>query len=103
MNYLTPDGDTEDTDYRRPARLRAQLLNDIFYDTNPLYSGPLEVSSDALIDAFSDILLPVWCKAVGVDYTVNQHPLPEFRSKTTIIFTPSEPELEIDYYNDNEL
>lgn len=97
--------DSDPIDHSIPSFLRESLLRDITYD-EPVYGlTPLEVNSDFLIEPFSDILLPVWCRLVGVSYKVNAHPDPEFRAKSTIIFWLS-PEKAIDIYdlyNDEEL
>lgn len=49
----------------------------------------VEVNTEFLLaEVFSDdLLIPVWCEAVGCFYEVNASPLPEFKSRTTIIFT----------------
>lgn len=88
----------------KPAKLRERLLADIKRQIPGYENMPLEVSSKYLTPAFTDILLPVWCKAVGVGYRVNTNPLPEFMSKTTIIFWELEEQPDIwQDENDNEL
>ena len=76
----------------KPSKLRESLLHDITNDWPEFGQQPIEINTDHILPAFQDILLPVWCKAVGVSFRINSNPLPEFKSKTTIIFWIKEDE-----------
>ena len=87
-----------------PHELRQQLLADI--EEYP--DEPLEVNSDALLEAFDGALLPVWCKHLNIGYHVNTKPIEEFLSKTTILFwklddEPDEVEHWLQMFNDSDL
>lgn len=66
---------------------RRRLLLDIIGE-GPFGNSPLEVNSDFLLEnCFCDFGIDEWCRAVGVEYEINRNPIPEFRCRTTLIFT----------------
>ena len=59
---------------------------------------PTPADNDLLEELFDEVTLTTWCRAVGVAYTINKDPDPEWRVKRTITFrdTRGEDEMTLD-------